>query len=157
MCLICLDLTEVLFFELFVAQTCVGCFVCVGHDDFVLFKFQFFFEIFGLSSQCIIFPNCIFYKLTNLNVHSLRQSVCGCFECMGEIREGKHVNQKQMRPVVVLTLMTLLSFLVRHKHEDDDYNNHDFKKQSFSFQDTLAAHTVTNLQPDEKELKVPQV
>lgn len=66
------------------------------------------------------------------------------------------MNQKQMRPVVVLTLMTL-SFLVRHKHEDDDYNYHDFKKQSFSFQDTLAAHTVTNLQPDEKELKVPQV
>lgn len=48
---------------------------------------------------------------------------------MGEIREVKHVNQKQMRPVVVLTLMTLLSFSVRHKHEDDDYNNHDFKKK----------------------------
>lgn len=112
-----------------------GCFVCVGHDDFVLFKFQFFFDIFGLSSQCIIFPNCIFYKLTNLDVHSLRQSICGCFECMGELREVKHVNQKQMRPVVVLTPMTLLSLLVRHKHEDDDYNNHDFKTQSFSFQD----------------------
>lgn len=49
-----------------------ACFVCVGRDDFVLFKFQFFFDIFGLSSQCIIFPNCIFYKRTNLNVHSLR-------------------------------------------------------------------------------------